>query len=134
MAPGAGELVELPPGREDDESDLDIAKHRQLEGLLQQPVPPLREGDLPAGFVLYPLHLLASTGAIPPSTWKPLRRGFREPCSLAGTGQENLALRRGVFFTPYASVRHADRMMPRFRPERIIAIAAPSRGVPFLLL
>ena len=28
MAPGTGELVELPSGREDDESDLGVAQHR----------------------------------------------------------------------------------------------------------
>lgn len=27
-APGTGELVELPSGREDDESDLGVAQHR----------------------------------------------------------------------------------------------------------
>lgn len=55
--PGAGEFVELSPGREDNERDLGIAENGELERLLQQTVPPLRERHLPARGVLYPLHL-----------------------------------------------------------------------------
>jgi len=54
---GAGELVELAARGEDDEPDLSIAEHGELEGLLEQPVAALGEGHLPARRVLYPLQL-----------------------------------------------------------------------------
>lgn len=54
---GAGELVELAAAGEDDGGDLGIAKHGELEGLLQQTVLPLRKGDLPIYLVLYSLQL-----------------------------------------------------------------------------
>jgi hypothetical protein len=57
-APGcAGELVELAARGEDDERDLRVAEHGELERLLEQPVAALGEGDLPARRVLDPLHL-----------------------------------------------------------------------------
>ena len=51
---GAGELVEPAGAGEDDEADLRITEDGELLGLLQQPVPPLGEGDLPARRVVYP--------------------------------------------------------------------------------
>jgi hypothetical protein len=54
---GAGELVELAARGEDDEADLGVAEHGELERLLEQPVAALGEGHLPARRVLYPLHL-----------------------------------------------------------------------------
>ncbi|RRT39898.1 hypothetical protein B296_00035408 [Ensete ventricosum] len=52
--PGAGELVEAAGAGEDDQADLSVTKDGELLGLLQQPVPPLREGHLPAGGVVDP--------------------------------------------------------------------------------
>ncbi|KAG6479170.1 hypothetical protein ZIOFF_062631 [Zingiber officinale] len=57
VEPGAGELVKLAQGREDDEPDLHVAKHGELVGLLEQAAAPLREGHLPSRRVLDPLHL-----------------------------------------------------------------------------
>ena len=51
---GAGELVEPAGAGEDDEADLRITEDGELLGLLEQPVPPLGEGDLPARRVVYP--------------------------------------------------------------------------------
>ena len=55
--PGAGKFIELSSGRENNERDLRIAENGELKSLLQQPVPPLGEGHLPACGVLYPFHL-----------------------------------------------------------------------------
>jgi hypothetical protein len=55
--PGAGEFVELAARGEDDERDLGVAEDGELEGLLEQAVAALGEGDLAARGVLYPLHL-----------------------------------------------------------------------------
>lgn len=41
------ELVEATARGEDDERDLGVAEHRQLERLLEEAAPPLREGHLP---------------------------------------------------------------------------------------
>lgn len=55
-------LKHLATAREDDDPKLGIAKHGELMGLLQEPSPALREGDLPVGGVLNPLDLdLASS-------------------------------------------------------------------------
>lgn len=57
ILPHAGELVELPSRGEDDECDLGVAEDRQLEGLLEEAIPPLGERDLPARVILDPPHL-----------------------------------------------------------------------------
>lgn len=56
---GARELVQLPRSGEDEERDLGVAQHGQLECLLQKPTEALGEGDLPARRVLNPLQLHA---------------------------------------------------------------------------
>lgn len=43
-----GELVRLAGGGEDEEGDFSIAEDGELERLLQDSVPPLRESHLPA--------------------------------------------------------------------------------------
>ena len=40
---GAGELIEPAVAGEDDDGDLDVAEDGELQGLLHQTVPPLRE-------------------------------------------------------------------------------------------
>lgn len=55
--PWACEFVELSSWREDYERNLRIAENGELKSLLQKTAAPLREGDLTAGGVLYPLHL-----------------------------------------------------------------------------
>ena len=55
--PGARELGELAGGGEDDERDVGVAEHGELLGLLEQPAPPLGEGDLPRRRALYPPYL-----------------------------------------------------------------------------
>lgn len=55
--PCARKLVELSSRGEDDECDLRVTEDRQLEGLLEESVPPLGERHLPACIVLYPPHL-----------------------------------------------------------------------------
>lgn len=55
--PWACEFVELSSRREDYERNLRIAENGELKSLLQKTAAPLREGDLTAGGVLYPLHL-----------------------------------------------------------------------------
>lgn len=57
ILPCARELVQLAARGEDDNCDLRIAEDRQLKGLLEEAVPPLRERDLPARIVLYPPQL-----------------------------------------------------------------------------
>ena len=52
--PGAGEIVELAGAGEDHDSNLRVAQDRQLLCLLEQPVPPLREGHLPARRIVDP--------------------------------------------------------------------------------
>lgn len=57
---GAGELVELAFGREDDKADLGVAEDGELVGLFEQAAPPLREAHLPARLVLDPPQLDSS--------------------------------------------------------------------------
>uniref|UniRef100_A0A5K1DZI3 Uncharacterized protein n=1 Tax=Nymphaea colorata TaxID=210225 RepID=A0A5K1DZI3_9MAGN len=61
--PGVGTAVleHLPTAGKDDESDLGIAEDGELMRLLQQPVPPIGERNLPVGGVLNPPHLNTST-------------------------------------------------------------------------
>lgn len=53
----AGEVAEAIGGREHDERDVDVAENGELIGLLDEAIPPLGEGHLPIGVVLYPLDL-----------------------------------------------------------------------------
>ena len=57
FTPGAGELEELAFAREDDESDLGIAKDREIMSLLHKPTAALRECHLARGRILDPLDL-----------------------------------------------------------------------------
>jgi len=59
--PGACKLIKLSSWRENDESNLGITKNRKFKGLLQQPIAPLGEGNLPACGVLYAPHLSLSS-------------------------------------------------------------------------
>lgn len=53
----AGEVAEAIGGGEHDERDVDVAEDGQLVRLLDEAIPPLREGHLPVGVVLDPLDL-----------------------------------------------------------------------------
>lgn len=54
---GAGVVEELSGGRENDETDLDVAENGELLRLLEQPPPPLRKRHLPRRRVVYLLYL-----------------------------------------------------------------------------
>ena len=66
----AREVEELAIGGEDEESELDVAENRELQRLLHQTTPPLREGDVAAVLVLDPLHLHFPSSHLSP---RPLR-------------------------------------------------------------
>jgi len=59
--PGACKLVKFSSWRENDKSNLSITENRKFKGLLQQPIAPLGEGNLPACGVLYAPHLSFSS-------------------------------------------------------------------------
>ena len=63
---GGWELVEAAGVGEEDERDLGVAEDGELVGLLEQAVPALGEGHLPADLVLDPLqhHLPAAHGGL----------------------------------------------------------------------
>lgn len=73
----SGVLKELSLGGEDDQSNISIAKDRDLMGLFEQTSSALREGDLAADFVLYSLELNS-----PSSHGGPLRK--RNPKNKVG--------------------------------------------------
>jgi hypothetical protein len=52
--PGARVLIEAAGAGEDHETNLGIAEDSELLGFLEDPVPPLREGHLPARRVVNP--------------------------------------------------------------------------------
>ena len=54
--PGAGEIMELAGAREYHDSNFCVAKDRQLFRFLQQSIPPLWEGHLPACRVVNPSY------------------------------------------------------------------------------
>jgi hypothetical protein len=71
---------------EEDERDLGVAEDGELVRLLEQAVPALGEGHLPADLVLDPLqhHLPAPHGALPDlSAFLPLRIGDPSAISAA---------------------------------------------------
>ena len=55
--PVVGVLVEAAAAGEDDERHLGVTEDGELVGLLEEPVPALAEGHLPASGVLDPLDL-----------------------------------------------------------------------------
>lgn len=59
--PCTAKLVELAAAGEDDESDLGIAKNRELVGLFEEAISALGECDLAVDFVLYSLQFNSSS-------------------------------------------------------------------------
>lgn len=53
---GVGEFVQLPLRRKDDQADVSIAQYGQLLRFLQEASAALREADLAARLVFYPLQ------------------------------------------------------------------------------
>ena len=58
-------FIEPAAGGEDNKGDFSVAEHRQLIGLLEQPIPALAESDLPIGGVLDPLDLDLPSPVLP---------------------------------------------------------------------
>jgi hypothetical protein len=98
---GAGELVELSPGGEDDEGDLGVAEDGELEGLLEQAVAALGEGDLAAGGVLNPPQLRLPPHHLRRAEWVFGSCGGRETTialvSELGAGQKVETRGRGIW-------------------------------------